>query len=193
MREPFVACAHADKCSAFTTMCIIENAPNPASKHRACRLGSHQLLGLRSRHLALRSRRARILSQTQKMPNLILNFHSTSPSSSVCCTQWNADIYRVTTVLHSGMSRGEEHSYPPRAHEVRTRAHNLRTSPNRTILQVKVLTQKEGRHAHPEESHHRHPEEPRRGHSPQPLRGCRIPPAAQLAPRQGKLCQGCSR
>lgn len=42
----------------------------------------HQLLSARSRHLTLRSRRARILSQTQKMPNLILNFHSTSPSGS---------------------------------------------------------------------------------------------------------------
>lgn len=35
----------------------------------------HQLLSLRSRHLTLRSRRARILGQTQKMPNTILNFH----------------------------------------------------------------------------------------------------------------------
>ena len=42
----------------------------------------HQLLSTRSRHLALRSRRAWILSQAQKVSNLILNFHSTSPSSS---------------------------------------------------------------------------------------------------------------
>ena len=89
----------------------------------------HQLLSLRSRHLALRSRCARILSQTQKMPNTVLNFRSTSPSSSQSRPLERRQVQSNNTHNRHPVAAGQCTQYPHPAHtRVHARLFNLQTS-----------------------------------------------------------------
>lgn len=170
MREPFVACAHADKCSAFTTMCIIENAPNPASKHRACRLGSHQLLSSRSRHLALRSRSARILSQSHPLERQ----HMQSISARGKRPRSN----RPTRTL----STDRTHKRPDRTIQLANKSNMDYSS------RLREPPRKKGdHHDHPENNLHRRTLQSHRGDNLQRQRGRRIPQTARLTPPQRVL------